>query len=968
MTRATVNNPLSTPGPVILIVDDDAELRGLLSMVFKRAAYTLLEAATGDAALVACQTQQPDLILLDMMMPQMSGVTACEKIRALPGYAYVPILMVTALQDTASITQAFEAGATDYVTKPLNPVVLRHRVDQLLRATRAEAQLRDNELKFRSFIEQASDGFVLVEADGSIIEWNQAMEQITGLARAEAMGRSVVDVQRQLSLDPAVLTPTRFQEYVTAMLQRPDDGSQPLVPFSHEWAIKQADTVQRVIHAVAFPILTGDGYRLGSVFRDVTERLQIEAALRDSEERYRLIADNMTDSIWLVDLNLKIQYVSPSAARQRGYSLEEIKQLPFDRQMTPASFERAMTRFSEVLTPDRLEQPVAIVDTIEIELYRKDGSTYWEEDTITLVRDIGGQPVGLVGVGRDITARKRVEAALRHSEERHRLITENMSDAVWLMDMQMRTVYVSPAVERSLGYTFEEIRQFDSRQGLLTPHSLDLIRQFFADQLTPDKLSRLDYNFSQSLELEYIRRDGATQWSEVKLTLIRDADGQATGILSVGRDITERKRAEAEVLQLNADLTQRARELDALNAAGRALTASLDVQQVLYTVVHEIQTLLDSEQSAVMLHDVQQHDLVFAAVAGEGSERLVGTSVPAGVGIAGWVMQEGQPALVHDTTHDARFWDQIDALTGYSTRSVVAVPIEFRGVRLGVAEAVNQRSGAFTQRDQDLLTTLASSAAIAIENARLYQVEREQLQRLQESQARLVHAEKMSALGRLVASLTHEINNPLQAVQSGLYVMAEGLLDQLSRDELIEDVRLIEHEVKRIANLMQRLREFSRPVRLESRPTDLHALLDNLLELMNKQFQIQKVAVNKHWDSQLPVLIVNADLLTQVFMNLLINAIDAMPTGGALMISSLLDRAAEPPHVRIEVADTGSGIEAEVLKHIFEPFVTTKPNGVGLGLAISYEIIQSLGGEILASSQPGDGTTFTVRLPLPALK
>ena len=115
--------------------------------------------------------------------------------------------------------------------------------------------------------------------------------------------------------------------------------------------------MQRVIHAVTFPILTGGGYRLGSVFRDVTERLQMEAALRDSEARYRLIADNMTDSIWLVDLNLKIQYVSPSAARQRGYSLEEIKQLPFDRQMTPASFERAMTRFSEVMTPDRLEQP-----------------------------------------------------------------------------------------------------------------------------------------------------------------------------------------------------------------------------------------------------------------------------------------------------------------------------------------------------------------------------------------------------------------------------------------------------------------------------------------------------------------------------------------------------------------------------------------------------------------------------------
>ena len=345
---------------------------------------------------------------------------------------------------------------------------------------------------------------------------------------------------------------------------------------------------------------------------------------------------------------------------------------------------------------------------------------------------------------------------------------------------------------------------------------------------------------------------------------------------------------------------------------------------------------------------------------------MIGTRVPAGVGIVGWVMREGQAALVEDTMHDKRFWEEPDSVTGYSTRSVVAVPIEFRGTCLGVAEAINRRSGSFTRRDQDMLVTLASSAAIAIENARLYQVEREQFQRLQESQARLIHAEKMSALGRLVASLTHEINNPLQAVQSGLYVMQAGLQDQLSRDELIDDVQIIESEVKRIANLMQRLREFSRPVRLDAQPTELHVLLDKLLELVGKQCQIQNIVVNKHWDKSLPKLQVNADQLTQVFMNLIINALDVMLTGGILTVSTRLDRVSGTPIAQIDVTDTGSGIEAAVLPHIFEPFFTTKPNGVGLGLAISYEIIQSSGGEVVAVSQPGAGTTFSVRLPLPA--
>jgi len=166
--------------------------------------------------------------------------------------------------------------------------------------------------------------------------------------------------------------------------------------------------------------------------------------------------------------------------------------------------------------------------------------------------------------------------------------------------------------------------------------------------------------------------------------------------------------------------------------------------------------------------------------------------------------------------------------------------------------------------------------------------------------------------------------------------------------------------------LMQRLREFSRPVRLDAQPTELHVLLDKLLELVGKQCQIQNIVVNKHWDKSLPKLQVNADQLTQVFMNLIINALDVMPTGGTLTLSTRLDRMPETPSAQIDVTDTGSGIEAAVLPHIFEPFFTTKPNGVGLGLAISYEIIQSSGGEVVAVSQPGVGTTFSVRLPLPA--
>jgi two-component system, NtrC family, sensor kinase len=680
--------------PIILIVDDDSDLREILSVALRRDGSSPIEAANGAAALAICRRQRPNLILLDIMMPVMDGVTACRQIRQLPGYADVPILMVTAAGDIDSIAHSFEAGATDYIPKPINSVILRQRVRHLVRGAQAQAALRD-------------------------------------------------------------------------------------------------------------------------------------------------------------------------------------------------------------------------------------------------------------------------------SEERHRLITDNMTDAVWLMDLQLNITYVSPAVERNFGYTIEEIKQLAMQRRLLAPRSQEIIDQFFSTELTPDKLNRTDGYFPRTFELEYYQRDGSTLWSELTFTFVRDDQGRPTGIVGVGHNITARKQAEEKVLQLNANLMQRARELGALNTAGRALTSSLDLRQVLHTVVREIQNLLDAERSAVLLRDPARDDLVFAAVAGEGSAVLLGTRVPIDAGIAGWVAREGQAARIDEAHRDPRFWNKADAKTGYLTRSIAAVPIEFRGVVWGVAEAINRREGSFGERDQEMLAALASSAAIAIENARLYQVEREQFQRLQESQARLVHAEKMSALGRLVASLTHEINNPLQAIQSGLYVMHEELKDNAGHANMHRDLQIIENEVKRIASLMGRLREFSRPVQLESRPTDLNGLLENILNLVGARLRQWNISIEKHWDNRLPAVLASPDQLTQIFMNLVLNAIDAMPSGGTLSITTEHDQTATTPFiVRVAVADTGIGIHPIMLKHIFEPFVTTKTDGTGLGLALSYEIVQSLGGEISVSSQLNVGTTFSVKLPL----
>jgi len=228
----------------------------------------------------------------------------------------------------------------------------------------------------------------------------------------------------------------------------------------------------------------------------------------------------------------------------------------------------------------------------------------------------------------------------------------------------------------------------------------------------------------------------------------------------------------------------------------------------------------------------------------------------------------------------------------------------------------------------------------------------------------------MSALGRLTASIAHEINNPLQSVRSCLSLVEEELDEGGSADVIKQDLQIAAEEVKRIVRIVRQLREFYRPAREGIEPINLHSILQNVLDLVNKRLQHGNVMVERRWAEDLPVVQANPDQLKQVFLNLIINAADAMPQGGVLRISTRLDKLLKPggdmavPAARLEFSDSGNGMSAEELSHLFEPFYTTKAEGTGLGLAVSHEIIQALMGKITCTSEPGIGTTFTIRLPV----
>ena len=241
------------------------------------------------------------------------------------------------------------------------------------------------------------------------------------------------------------------------------------------------------------------------------------------------------------------------------------------------------------------------------------------------------------------------------------------------------------------------------------------------------------------------------------------------------------------------------------------------------------------------------------------------------------------------------------------------------------------------------------------------------------TEIRLLQTEKMSALGRLVSTIAHEINNPLQAVE-GCLVLAQreveegSILDEEHAAALLQDLEVATTEVARIARLVDRLHDFYRPTRPGVQPIEADAAIEAVLALVTRQLWYGNITV-VHQPSDPPLqLMTNADQLKQVLLNLVLNAVDAMPQGGTLSLSArlgtLLRNGQAQPSVSIEVSDTGVGISQAHLPHLFEPFFTTKENGSGLGLSISYELIKALGGEMNVSSQVGLGTTFTIHLPL----
>ncbi len=429
------------------------------------------------------------------------------------------------------------------------------------------------------------------------------------------------------------------------------------------------------------------------------------------------------------------------------------------------------------------------------------------------------------------------------------------------------------------------------------------------------------------------------------------------------RELLARIDAVMRIRRSEQALRRRNRELAALIEINRMVTSSLDLDEVLEATMRGIREILQVEAGSLVLLDEETGRLVFRKTLSPEQGWVTGRTIRPGEGIVGYVVQSGEPKLVNNVERDPHFLAEVDEETGFTSRAILCVPLTIRNRVIGAIEVINKLDGAFTEQDLELLQAMAASVAVAVDNANLYSELADFAKELERSQAQLVQAEKMAAIGRLAASIAHEINNPLQAIHNSLHLsLREGLED----DKRLQYLSMAQAEVQRLIEIVQRMLDFYRPSRGGVVPTDVNSIVENVLTLAHKRLQYGGVRVLTHLAPDLPPVPVVPDQITQVFLNIVINAIEAMPSGGDLRLETLLSGDGE--WVLTSFQDTGQGMSPEQITNLFEPFYTTKPTGTGLGLAISYGIIERHGGAIEVSSRPGQGATFVVKLPVrPAL-
>ncbi len=412
--------------------------------------------------------------------------------------------------------------------------------------------------------------------------------------------------------------------------------------------------------------------------------------------------------------------------------------------------------------------------------------------------------------------------------------------------------------------------------------------------------------------------------------------------------------------------------------AARMVVSSLDLNHILTHIMGEVTGRLHTEAAALLLLDTVREELEFAAVAGPSSEGLVGIRLPMGQGIVGWVAQHNEPLLVPDVSKDPRFFKGLDEDTATTTQSVLCVPLRTRNQLIGVVEVINKKTGRFTLADQQLLESLASFAAVAIENARLFdeanrQIEQTTLYARDLTAAYKRERQQREALDRLRYSflnvVSHELKTPLTVILQGLEALKTPRRGELNAEQR-EIVEMLENQSGQLQRLIDGLVAFAtfsaRQGTMQFKIVSFAEVLDDVVALAHFKTTRKQITLTEHRPPELPDVLLDKERISEAIVHLIDNAVKFSAERSTIILKTTV----HPNNLRVAVTDYGKGIPADKLDSIWDSFSQMNETmergleGLGLGLAIARYIVEAHDGTIAVESALGKGSTFTIQLPL----
>jgi PAS domain S-box-containing protein len=779
-----------------------------------------------------------------------------------------------------------------------------------------EKELSESVKEFQTLFDLMPDPVVIVDRKGTFLAVNRKAEEITGFKREELLGRNF--------LWTGIVT-ARSKATLMKNLAKRMMGMQ-LAPYEVEALTRDGEKIPAEVNAVRIEY-EGKPAAL-VIFRELRERKKAEEALRESEERYRNIFELSPDSIVTVDTQGVITSCNATATKMLGYCKDEMIGKHFSKIgiLGTEDLPYYTALFNSFLRGEA-EKPA------ELTFYRKDGTPLLCDVRLSLLKE-GSKTIGIQAISRDITERKKAEEELIRLSSAVKMST----DGIVVSDINGKIIEVNEAILEMYGA--------ENQEDLIGKSSFDFLEPQDRERAFAGMKEVLTKGYNKNVEYRVITKDRNKINVEISTTLRKDTEGKPTGFVGIVHDITERKRFEER--------------LSALNAYSRNLNMAASMEKIYQLTLDAMEKTLGFEHASFMVVDQN----MLSVVDQRGYQSLsIELPLDESKGITVKTATTGQSLLVPDTRKENEYVEGMPSI-----RSELAVPVKIANKVLGVLNVESKTLNAFDKRDEKLLEILASHSATAISNLEyaknLKKLVRKKTKELRQAQKQLLRAERMAGIGETAAMVGHDLRNPLQVMANILYLANKSLAALPTEGKRLVEKHHIEElmatvgeQLEYMSKIVSDLQDYARPIEPSFVETNLYQLIQDTLSTMTIP---QNVGVSITKEDKFPLLIVDPALMKRVFSNLITNALQAMPDGGRLTIGL----SKQEKRGLVSIQDTGLGIAPKNRNKIFQPLFTTKARGQGFGLPVCKKLVEAHDGSIHVRSGVGQGSTFTVEIPL----